>query len=838
MQRFKFLEAISAVNMDRAYVRMRKLGAAALFLLAITAISRGSNPALRFWAVSGSPDDVAMYDRLAADFERKTHVKVNVTSLPWGNFSFKYFTSMAAGLPPDIGITNLGGPFDYGSVGGLVDLRAEFPEESAKLAARFNPNLLKMFTVDGRLYGLPNDATTLLLYYRTDLFERLGLQAPKTWSELDATIAALEGKGYQYYFGFTNGAQWAVPMLFTMAFGYPGVHLDAAGNPEVDWQQPKYQKAVLEALNLWYMHDSPGKDLGGRALGLFAANEPGRAVPLMLDLPAVAEQLHITQPGLDGKWAIAPWPKADNGVRQNVYGGTCYVIFRESKMKHEAFKWLQFLNTVDSQRKIVLDHLGRGENADFIVPTLRDIWEPENDSFWARPELARSTILHQALAEALPSLHGLEGVHGSTETSRLEANLLDSMGSFIQDQLTSTATRLGVSRSQLIQGFGRGEWQAEHARIESAIANRLAAGYKAIARQAETILKEQTRKYRTGFGDALQSLPIKRHSLDALTVAKFVAGTIVLVGAGAAIGIGRFRKHLVSYTFVAVPLALALVFVFVPAAVALYLSFTQYHPVLPLSTAKWVGIQNYAEIVKSGDLMASLGRTFYYTVITVPIGILISLVFAYLLNAKLRAQRLWRFVYFAPLVTTVVSVALIFSQLFLSAKQGWMNGLLLRLGLLKDPIPFLTSERSFLNCVIALATWQGLAFTILVFLAGLQQIPSEQFEAADVDGAGAVRKFWKIAVPGIRPQVFFVAVLGAIGGMQVFETIYTLANKSGDAGARFGPNDSGLTVVPLLYHYGFETFEMGKASAVAYVLFVLILLITAFQMRVFRRGDA
>jgi len=206
-----------------------------------------------------------------------------------------------------------------------------------------------------------------------------------------------------------------------------------------------------------------------------------------------------------------------------------------------------------------------------------------------------------------------------------------------------------------------------------------------------------------------------------------------------------------------------------------------------------------------------------------------------LIYAKPKGEKLWRFLYFSPLVTSVVSIALIFTQLFLSGKQGWLNAFLISTGLIEDSLPFLTSEKTFLQCVIALAVWHGLAFTILIFMAGMQQIPAQLFEAAEVDGAGPVRRFWNIALPGVRPQVFFISVLGLIGAFQVFEPIYMLANKSGDAGARFGPNDSALTLVPLIYHTGFETYEMGRSAAIAYVMFALILLLTAVQFRVYRR---
>ncbi|MBZ0213821.1 MAG: sugar ABC transporter permease, partial [Nitrospirae bacterium] len=258
---------------------------------------------------------------------------------------------------------------------------------------------------------------------------------------------------------------------------------------------------------------------------------------------------------------------------------------------------------------------------------------------------------------------------------------------------------------------------------------------------------------------------------------------------------------------------------------------------LPLSTAQAVGLRNFQELFDSGDLGGALSWTLKYVVWTLPTGIVLSLLFAYLLNTRLAGQRLWRFLYFSPLVTSVVSVALIFSQLFLFGPQGWLNAALLSLGWIKDPVPFLLSEHTFLDCVIVLAIWHGLAFTILVFLAGLQQVPNQLFEAAHLDGAGATSRFWHVALPGIRPQVFFVTVLGVIGSFQVFETIYTLAGKGGDAGARFGPNDAALTVVPLIFHKGFEAMEMGKAAAAAYVLFVLVLALTLVQVLVYQRGD-
>jgi len=807
-----------------------------LFLFALLVLSAMAPAQLQFWAVTSSVRDVDMYRKLAEGFTQRTGIKVDVTPLAWGNFATKYFTSMAAGLPPDIGVTNLGGPFDYGSVGGLVDLREEFPAEAKELEGRFNPGILDMFTIGNKLYGVPSDLSTLVLYYRTDTFGKLGLKPPKTWSEMNDLIRSLESHGYHFYFGWLSGAQWAIN-LYTMPFDRPEFRMGADGRPEVLWNDPIYQKGVVEALELWHMHDSPGKDLGNRVVGMFRSDDPEVAVPFFADLHTTADQIQQTAPELAGRWAIAPWPHADDGKPFNVMGGTAYVIFRKSKMKREAMQWLMYLNSAEAQRAIVLDRLSRGTESTFSISPLPEIWSKGNAAFWSDPKLQGSLRMRDVVAEILPTFKTTPTMQGAVEAGRAESNMLDQMGTYIRDQMDDLGRRYNITRSELIKRFGSGALEADRKRLESQIAERLKSEYAKIAPDAQATLVAQTAKYANRYGEIVPKLTEYERQRNVLDVVKVAVGVLILLAVVGIAATPRLRKHGVSYAFVAAPFLLAVVFVFIPAVVALYLSFTDYHPVLPLSTAQWVGAQNYRDAFTSGDLTATIWRTLKYALYTLPVGVVLALVFAYLLNGKIRAQKLWRFLYFSPLVTSVVSIALIFTQLFLGGKQGWLNAFLLWIGAIKDPIPFLTSEHSFLNCVIMLAIWHGLAFTILVFLAGLQQIPEALFEAATMDGANPFRRFWNIAVPGLRPQLFFITVLGLIGAFQVFETIYVLAGKSGDAGARFGPNDSALTMVPLIYHTGFETFEMGKSAAFAYILFVMILIVTAIQTKIYQAKE-
>lgn len=805
----------------------------ALILLSWALLAHGQ---VRFWAVTGTVKDVDMYRRIAADFSRDTGIRVEVTPLAWGNFETKYFAAMAAGLPPDVGITNLGGPFNYGSVGGIVDLRAEFPVETKELEKRFNPQLLGIFTAGNKLFGIPADLATLVLFYRTDIFARLGLKAPKTWSELNRVIAKLEASGYKYYFGFTNGAQWALG-IYTLPFDKPGFRMGADGEPEVLWNDPQYQRGIMEALNLWNMHDSPGRDLGNRAVGMFRSNELGEAAPLLIELHTIGGQISQNAPELEGKWDTAPWPRADDGTAVNVMGGTAYVIFRQSKKKHEAMQWIMYLNSPEVQRQIMLDRASRGEESSLAISPFRELWDNPSDPLWRGKALEPYKRMREVVAEVFPAFRTVPTIQGSTEASRLESNLLDQMSTFIRDRMDALARKHNISRSELVKRFGSGALAEDRARLEKDTAEHLRAEYAKIQPEAQAILRRENARYEERYGAIVRDLPKYERQTSVLDVVKYIVGGLLVLAVLVIAISPKLRQHRVSYLFVATPLVLAIVFVFVPALTALYLSFTDYHPVLPLSTARWVGGENYQNAMQSGDLTSSLGRTVRYAIYTVPIGIIIALVFAYMLSGKLRGQRFWRFLYFSPLVTSVVSIALIFSQLFLGGKQGWLNAFLLWIGAIRDPIPFLTSEHTFLNCVIILAIWHGLAFTVLVFLAGLQQIPETLFEAAAIDGASQTRRFWNIAIPGLRPQMFFITVLGLIGAFQVFETIYVLAGKSGDAQARFGANDSALTMVPLIYHTGFETFEMGKSAAFAYILFVMILILTGAQFAFYRRSE-
>lgn len=778
-----------------------------------------------------------MYRRLAKEFQTETGITVEVTPLAWGDFRTKYFAAMAAGLPPDCGLTNLGGPFEYGSVGGLYDFRTELGEEGAALESTFRPELLPMFSVEERLYGVPSDLSTLAVFYRTDIFARLGIQPPRTWSELNAAYDRLEADGWQTSFSFIRSAQWALGN-FTMPYRLPSIGMNELGQAQVNWLDPRYQKGVLFALMTWNARSLHGADLQSRQVGMFRSDDRETASPLVVDITYLGESLMNQAPELKGKWASVPWPRADDGEAHSVMGGTAYVVFRKSKRPQEAARWIAFLSRRESQNAMILDRLNRREQSSLTMSSVQSVWGPENDSFWSRPELAPFQQSRQVLTESYQSFATVPSVPGSSDAGRIEQNLIDKVGAWIRGEVDAAAQKAGLSRTQLFREMGSGRLASVRQSLEERARAKLAEEYAAAASVANAALREGQIRYERELKGISERASELEGQLSVLDFAKWGAFGLILAGAAGVLFRLKLRRHGWSYLFVASPLALALIFVFVPAAAALWISMTAYHPAMPLASARWVGVENYAHALGSADFWSSLGRTIAFGVVTVPIGMGFSLILAYVLSMRPRGESVWRFLFFAPLVTSIVSVALIFTQLFLSGKQGWLNGLLLGLGWIQEAIPFLETDQYFLPSVMVLAIWHGLAFTILIFLAGMQQIPGQIYEAAEVDGAGLLRRFRHVALPGVRPQIFFISIMGFIGSMQVFEPIYILAGKSGNAEARFGPNDSGLTLAPLIYREGFETFRMGEAAAYSYLLFIIVMILSLVQLKAAQRGEA
>lgn len=286
----------------------------------------------------------------------------------------------------------------------------------------------------------------------------------------------------------------------------------------------------------------------------------------------------------------------------------------------------------------------------------------------------------------------------------------------------------------------------------------------------------------------------------------------------------RRQRHLAPYLFVLPFFALFLVTLAGPIAFAIWLSFHEWNLIEPMT---WRGFANYAEIVRDDSFQEATRNTVQYVVASLLIICPLSLFLAAGLNARqTRVKDLLRTAYFLPIVLSPVVVSIVFSIVF-DRDYGLMNAFLRGvLGL--QPVDWLGTPRWARVAIVIMIAWRWTGYTMIYFLAGMQNIPRELYEAAEVDGAGATRTFFDVTLPMLRPVVAFVAVVVLIGSSQVFEEPYILT--------RGGPGEATLSIANYIQREGFERLNMGGAATASCLLFVAVFLATQVQLRLFGVG--
>jgi multiple sugar transport system permease protein len=275
--------------------------------------------------------------------------------------------------------------------------------------------------------------------------------------------------------------------------------------------------------------------------------------------------------------------------------------------------------------------------------------------------------------------------------------------------------------------------------------------------------------------------------------------------------------------FVAPALAAILLFFLVPVVAALVLSFTDFdiYAVADPAHLRVVGAGNYRRLLEDPRFWVALRNTAYFVVVAGPLSVATSLGAALLLHVRLvRFRALFRTIFFLPVVTTLVAVAVVWRYLY-HPRYGLLNQLLAALGV--GPIDWLGNPAWAMPALILLAVWKNFGFNMVIFVAGLQAIPERLYEAARLDGAGAWQQFRAVTLPMLAPTFLFVAVITMIGYFQLFAEPYVMTQG--------GPAEATLSVVLLMYEEGFRWWRMGYAAAVAFVLFAVILGATLLQVR-------
>jgi putative chitobiose transport system permease protein len=285
------------------------------------------------------------------------------------------------------------------------------------------------------------------------------------------------------------------------------------------------------------------------------------------------------------------------------------------------------------------------------------------------------------------------------------------------------------------------------------------------------------------------------------------------------------RLSLTPYLFLAPALLLIALFVVYPIGAVVYYSFTEFDIVRP---PVWVGVENYQRLLGDPVFWKALGNSVVYLVVT-PTLIVLSIALAIAVNRRLRGIHVYRAVYYIPAVAGSIAIGISWRWLF--DRNGFLNSNLVWLGVIHPPIQWLAEPDLTLPIAMLLTIWAGVGYYSVIFLAGLQNIPEELYDAARIDGCNDLQKHWHVSLPGLRPQIVFVAVISSLAALKVFDEIYILTNKTG------GILDSGVTIVFYLWKQAFSLSHAGYASAIAIVLLVLTLTFSIVNVRLLERGS-
>lgn len=295
------------------------------------------------------------------------------------------------------------------------------------------------------------------------------------------------------------------------------------------------------------------------------------------------------------------------------------------------------------------------------------------------------------------------------------------------------------------------------------------------------------------------------------------------------IGKNKGREEWKSvFPYIMVGLFLLGVFVIYPLFRNIYMSFTEFN-ILTNETEAYVGFSNYIRAINDPKVQMALVNTVAFGIVTVPLQMLFGLILASVINSKIKGKLFFKVLFYIPVISSWIVVSLIFRYLFQSSDAGAINYLLLRAHLISEPISWLSNRWSANFVIWILSVWKGIGWVMVIYLAALQGINKSLYEAAEIDGANSVQKFWKITVPNVRPITLYIFVNLLIGSFNVFLQVLMITN-----GAPLGRTEVLLTY---MYKVAFSEFDFGYSSAIAVMMGIVIFTVTYMQSKFMKGGE-
>ena len=736
------------------------------------------------WSGEGGQEEDTIVEDALAEFERE-HPTLKVRRMnpgDAGSFYTKLQTMMASGDPPDVFYVGSERVPSFVSLGLLAPLDS-FVEEDQRNDAPDRVDLDGFYapTVDafrfdgartgaGLLYGIPKDFTTVGFYWNKSLFAQAGLAPPSphwTWDEFIAdarAIGALEG---------CTGAEFVTwPAMVRAYLMTEGLDVKGASFDEIMLDDPAVFSA-LDRLRAW-RHDEEGALTSGKSkiasgASVFLSGRVGLAGPFgRWVVPSYRKIPAARDGGFD--WDFAPMPRG--AVDRNIVLTVSWSISSQTRHPRESWELVRFLSGERVQRSLARLGLAvptiraAAESADFADPTQK----PDNDAaFTDAAVLARVVDW-----PANPQFEALLGSRLDQSLKTGDLPLKDAMANFQRD------------------------WRAQSTSpLASAAMPPMPWGQLAIA--------------------------------TTIVVALGIAIWVAVLTRGKRSARARLEER-TGYALASPWLVGFALFMAFPMVMSLALAFARWKGIAPLSSADFAGLANFEQLAAFDErFRTSLRVTAYYAILAVPSGQALALAAALIMNSSLPAIRAFRALWYLPSVLAGVGICVVWRWVF-DADGGLLNRaltpVLSPLGL-APPEWFGADAASWGPPAFALMSLWFFGGTMIVYLAGLQQIPAELHEAASIDGAGRWRRFWSVTLPMLSPVILFNTIMAIISSFQVFTQAFVMTGGE--------PGDLTRFFVLYLYNQGFEFYEMGYASAMAWILLLIVLSLTVIIMRGSRR---
>lgn len=782
------------------------LFAATLWLSAATQLGFAQERVTIRFANAAGGENLALLNRIVRDFEAKNpHIRIKVEPIVQ-NFENKLLAMIAARTAPDIAVMRPGYFERFANRRVLLPLNSfpDFDSPEVDVAGRY-PNIVEAFTVDGNLYALPIDVvSSAYIFYNKRLFREAGIPFPDgswTWDTkvrpelrekdfvwvMQQLTKRRPGQRRPYQYGFVTA--WPQLWLNTLLISSDVRIVDDERKPtQLFLDDPAVVEIfqfASDTINKYNWMPSNNEVFLGAGSTMQDEFRKGRIAMLQ----SGAWEIRDMRSKMREEWDIAPFPTFARGTTRNLPGeGGGLAILASSRHPKEAWEFVKYL---------------AGE-----------------------PGL---TLIAQA-GETQPSIRRLAltpGVWlpapGATGAAAMPANLAitDDGSMRVKFQPFPEYFATGVWRQ--IQGMSYGVLSGENDPARS-----LARAQRNLPKQLELALtRTDAPPFPTG----------KAWAVGILIVLALLSWIFVpALKQRRGLTQSARAENRTAYKFL-IPWFCGLALTIGPMVYSLILSFAESDIIQP---PRWRGLGNYADIFNPAiddTLWISMRQTFIFTALSVPIGIATALALALLLNQKVRGVPLFRALYYMPSLASAVAMSLIWMRLF-DRDRGLINAILygpdgeggfLRIGPFLsmlagtpgEPINWLGNTQTVIPAFVIMGMW-GAGGGTIIFLAGLQGISQTYYEAATLDGAGIWRRFRSVTLPLLTPTIFFSMITGIIGALQVFSQSFVMTGG--------GPDRATYFMVIWLWSTAFEQLRMGYASAIAWILFVVVLIFTVIQL--------